>query len=110
MLYLNNELIHEISKLQVFCSLISRKHQMIQKILSHFLLIGICNNDQSDDFTKRDGEITGDRDEFGMSWLSVRKSKQCFPKPNPPCKQDPAVQCEIIRSDVFLVCIQFDIR
>ena len=71
-------------------------------------MTGVCNNDQSDDLTDRVGEIVTEIEDFGNSWLVFNESAKCF-KPENPCTQPPAKECEIIMSEVFTVSRQSDV-
>ncbi|XP_076823877.1 von Willebrand factor-like isoform X2 [Clavelina lepadiformis] len=68
-------------------------------------LCGVCNNDQSDDFTNRTGVVVTDIEDFGDSWLVKKESEKCI-NPPLPCYPPPTPDknCDIILSDVFKSC------
>ncbi|XP_077991512.1 intestinal mucin-like protein [Glandiceps talaboti] len=68
-------------------------------------MCGIPNNSSHDDFTKPNGSLANDEQEFGDSWGSQEEceEKNCIAN-NPQLAQSAQQQCEILRSDKFAAC------
>ena len=76
------------------------------------MLCGLCgnyNNDNSDDFTLRNGSLTASVNEFGDSWLYAKTSETCgTPQPPPACSSsimtEAQARCNELSNSVFNVC------
>merc|ERR1712015_271233 len=64
-------------------------------------LCGVCNNDQSDELTNREGEVEEKEFDFAMSWLVTENKTDCY-KPAEECSHPaPAKECELLKSPLF---------